>query len=55
MGNVLCDLQHCVESIGSYRRAIELQPRFAEAHNNLAGAVASTGLRDDADDEPFSL
>ena len=32
----------------SYRRALELNPRFAEAHNNLAAALLPTGQTDEA-------
>jgi tetratricopeptide (TPR) repeat protein len=36
------------ESIALYRRAIELQPKFAGAHENLGAALAATGELDEA-------
>jgi tetratricopeptide (TPR) repeat protein len=33
------------EAISAFRRGIELQPEFPEAHNNLGGALAETGDR----------
>jgi tetratricopeptide (TPR) repeat protein len=36
------------ESIGHYRRCLEVQPSFAEVHSNLRGIHASQGLLNEA-------
>jgi Tfp pilus assembly protein PilF len=36
------------EAVASYRRALALSPGFAEAHNNLGGALRGPGQLEDA-------
>ena len=45
LGNVLDELKRMPDAIAAYRRAIELQPRYADAHYNLALALERNGHR----------
>ncbi len=45
LGNVLDELKRLPEAIAAYRRAIQLQPRYADAHYNLALALERHGQR----------
>lgn len=45
LGNVLDELKRIPEAITAYRRAIELEPRYADAHYNLALALERNGQR----------
>ena len=36
------------EAVACYRRALELKPDFAEAHNNLGNALKDQGKLDEA-------
>ncbi len=45
LGNVLDELKRLPEAIAAYRRAIALQPRYADAHYNLALALERNGQR----------
>jgi tetratricopeptide (TPR) repeat protein len=45
LGNVLDELERPDESIAAYRRAVELAPRYADAHYNLALAFERKGER----------
>jgi tetratricopeptide (TPR) repeat protein len=46
--NNLGKLDRPEEAIAHYSRALELNPRFAEAHNNLAAALMPAGRADEA-------
>jgi tetratricopeptide (TPR) repeat protein len=43
LGNVLDELERPDESIAAYLRAVELAPRYADAHYNLALAFERKG------------
>ena len=45
LGNVLDELERPDESIAAYQRAVELAPRYADAHYNLALAFERKGER----------
>lgn len=45
LGNVLDELKRMPEAIAAYRRAIALQPSYADAHYNLALALERNGQR----------
>jgi tetratricopeptide (TPR) repeat protein len=45
LGNVLDELKRMPEAIAAYRRAIELQRNYADAHYNLALALERNGQR----------
>ncbi len=45
LGNVLDELLRIPEAIEAYRSALALQPRYADAHYNLALALERTGKR----------
>ncbi len=45
LGNVLDELKRLPEAVAAYRRAIELEPRYADAHYNLALALERNGQR----------
>jgi tetratricopeptide (TPR) repeat protein len=45
LGNVLDELERPDESIAAYHRAVELAPRYADAHYNLALAFERKGER----------
>ena len=45
LGNVLDDLKRMDDAIAAYRRAIELQPGYADAHYNLALTLERHGRR----------
>jgi tetratricopeptide (TPR) repeat protein len=40
LGNVFCDEGRFEDAIGCYESALRLKPGYAEAHNNLAAALA---------------
>ncbi len=48
MGAAFLQKQEPEEAIAQFRKAIELEPDYAEAHNNLAIALFQTGRTDDA-------
>lgn len=45
LGNVLDELKRVGEAVVAYQRALALQPRYADAHYNLALALERTGKR----------
>ena len=45
LGNVLDELKRLPEAVAAYRRAIALEPRYADAHYNLALALERNGQR----------
>ncbi len=49
LGNALGRAGRLDEAIASYRRALALEPRFAEAHTNLGNALLELGRLDEAE------
>ncbi len=45
LGNVLDELKRLPDAVTAYRKAIALQPRYADAHYNLALALERNGQR----------
>ncbi len=45
LGNVLDELKRMPDAIAAYRRAVALQPKYADAHYNLALALERNGQR----------
>ena len=43
MGNDFWDERDLDSAINRYRQALKIDPDFAEAHNNLAGALTEKG------------
>jgi Flp pilus assembly protein TadD len=50
LGYVLARQDHTDEAVAEFREAIDLDPHFTPAYNNLAGALASQGKLDEAAD-----
>ena len=48
MGNALWDQGKLDEAVACYRRALELNPGYAEAHSNLGNALKDQGKLDEA-------
>ena len=48
LGTALEDLDRTEDAIGAYRRAIELDPNFTDAHFNLARLYEQAGQLDAA-------
>ena len=48
MGNAFRDQGKLEEAIARFRRALELKPDFAEAHNNLGNAFGDQGKLEEA-------
>jgi len=48
LGNALLSGGRAEESIEPYRKALAIQPDYAEAHDNLAVALATLGRTDEA-------
>ena len=46
LGLALCDKHQLDEAIAEYRKAIQFQPEFAEAHNNLGRPARASGRGD---------
>ena len=47
-GNALTDQGKLDEAVACYRRALEMKPDYAEAHNNLGNALRDQGRLDEA-------
>ncbi|MGN6085443.1 tetratricopeptide repeat protein [Trinickia sp.] len=43
LGNALRDAGKLGDAVAAYRRAVELEPDYAQAHNNLGNALRETG------------
>ena len=48
LGNALADADRLDEAIAHYRKALEINPDYAEAHNGLGNALAGRGQIDEA-------
>ena len=51
LGNALRDRGLLAEAEASFRRALQLNPDYAEAHANLGNAYKEAGMKDQAINE----